>query len=115
LSTRPVLKNYEVIYVLPANLAEEETSPSKSLNFHRFMRHSRECHVQLLDFLSREGLTAETGASTPVANERKTVIECSDDVIARIGKLPFVESVAEMPHTASRRRSHASHAPAAHG
>ena len=115
MSTPVSLKTFEVIYTLPSNLVSEETGPSKSLNFHRFMRHSRDCHKQLLDFLSTASLLDETGACTLVANERKTVIECSDAVIAKIRSLPFVEKAEEMPGVAPRVRADQRRHPPSHG
>ncbi|MDE1153000.1 MAG: hypothetical protein PW788_10730 [Micavibrio sp.] len=87
-------KTYEVTYKLPDNLVEEE-GLAKSLNFHRFMRHARDCHKNLLEFLAFRNLTPETGISTMVANERKTIIECSPRVIEQICALPFVEKAEE--------------------
>lgn len=90
---------------MPGNLAEE-TGPSKSLNFHRFMRHSRDCHKNLLEFLFAHDLLNEVGASELIANERKTLIECTERVAERLRSLPYVESAAEFgaeqPKTAQR-------------
>jgi len=106
-------KTYEVTYKLPDNLVEEE-GLAKSLNFHRFMRHARDCHKNLLEFLAFRNLTPETGISTMIANERKTVIECSSRVIEQITALPFVEKAEEtftqQPGSAQVRRP-----PAANG
>jgi len=79
---------------MPGNLAEE-TGPSKSLNFHRFMRHSRDCHKNLLEFLFTNDLLNEVGSSELIANERKTLIECTERVAERLRGLPYVESAAE--------------------
>ncbi|MEZ0261083.1 MAG: hypothetical protein ACAH80_08740 [Alphaproteobacteria bacterium] len=73
----------------------EETGPSKSLNFHRFMRHARDCHKNLLEFLFANDLLNEVGASELIANERKTLIECTDRVAERLRALPYVESASE--------------------
>jgi hypothetical protein len=88
------LKPFEITYVMPGNLAEE-TGPSKSLNFHRFMRHARDCHKNLLEFLFANDLLNEVGASELIANERKTLIECTPRVAERLRALPFVETAAE--------------------
>jgi hypothetical protein len=85
----------------------EETGPSKSLNFHRFMRHARDCHKNLLEFLFANDLLNEVGASELIANERKTLIECTERVAERLRGLPYVESAAEFgveqPKTAARQ------------
>lgn len=73
----------------------EETGPSKSLNFHRFMRHARNCHKNLLEYLFTNDLLNEVGASELIANERKTLIECTPRVAERLRALPYVQSAAE--------------------
>ena len=100
------LKTFDITYTLPGNLVEDtdisEKGVDKSLNFHRFMRHSRECHKSLLEFLMQNSLLEEVGGSELVANERRTLIECSDRVAERIRKLPFVESAEEQVGALSR-------------
>ena len=59
------------------------------------MRHARECHRNLLEFLVQNNLLEGTGGSSLVANERRTLIECTEEVAARLGRLPFVGRVAE--------------------
>ncbi len=90
------MKTFEITFALPDNLARE-TDLSKSLSFHRFMRHARDCHKNLLEFLVQNGLLHETGGSSLIANERRTMLECSDAVAARLRALPFVETAAERP------------------
>ena len=100
----PVLKTFEIIYALPDNLVEENDL-SKSLGFHRFMRHARDCHKNLLEFLIQNALLPEVGASALTANERKTLLECSDAVAALVRALPFVEKTEERPDIAAQQRA----------
>jgi hypothetical protein len=106
LNPPPVMKTFEIIYTLPDNLVEE-ADLGKSLGFHRFMRHARECHKNLLEFLIQNALLSEVGASSLTANERKTMLECSDAVAARVRALPFVETTAERPDIAAQQRPEA--------
>ncbi len=115
MNTPVPLKTFEIVYNLPSSLVSEETGPAKSLNFHRFMRHARDCHRQLLDFLSTANLTAQTGASALAADERKTTIESSDAVIAKIRSLPFVEKAEEVTGAVQHSRSDQRRHPPSHG
>lgn len=107
MSTSPEMKTFEIVYVVPDNLVTD-TDPGKSLSFHRFMRHSRECHKNLLEFLIQNSLLSEVGGSTHIANERKTLLECSEAVAAKVRGLPFVEKTEErpdiVPHVREQRR-----------
>lgn len=98
------MKTFEVIYTLPDNLVEEPDL-SKSLSFHRFMRHARECHKNLLEFLIQNALLHEVGGSTLIANERRTLLECSDSVAERVRALPFVEKAGERPDIVPQQRA----------
>jgi hypothetical protein len=97
------MKTFEVVYLLPSNLVTDNEL-GKSLHFHRFMRHARECHRNLLEFLVQEGLLSDVGGSTLFANERKTLLLCSDAVAARAGALPFVETAQEHKDVAAQIR-----------
>lgn len=100
------MKIFEILFALPDNLAKE-ADLNKSLGFHRFMRHARECHKNLLEFMMQNALLAETGGSELIANERKTLLECSDSVASRLRALPFVEQIearAEVEQRAVRQR-----------
>jgi hypothetical protein len=108
------LKPFVITYVMPGNLAEE-TGPSKSLNFHRFMRHARDCHKNLLEYLFTNDLLSGVGASELIANERKTLIECTDRVAARLRALPYVESAAEFSTDEAARTPVRKTGPAARG
>lgn len=102
------MKTFEILYALPDNLVEENDL-SKSLGFHRFMRHARECHKNLLEFLIQNALLHEVGGSTLIANERTTMIECSDSVADRLRALPFVEKAQERPDLAPQQRAETRH------
>lgn len=110
----PELNTYDVIFTMPAALVED-AGQNKSLNFHRFMRHARECHQHLLEFLMRENLTQHTGDCTLVANERKTVIACTADAAFKISALPFVEKLKPRPDIAPQERHESRLRPPAHG
>jgi hypothetical protein len=98
------MKTFEIIYALPDNLAEK-TDLGKSLGFHRFMRHARECHKNLLEFLIQNALLQDVGGSTLIANERKTLLECSDAVASRLRALPFVETTGERTDIVTQQRA----------
>ncbi|TAL37451.1 MAG: hypothetical protein EPN97_05255 [Alphaproteobacteria bacterium] len=104
----PVMKTFEITYALPDNLVEENDL-SKSLGFHRFMRHARDCHKNLLEFLIQNALLHEVGGSTLIANERKTLLECSDSVADRVRALPFVEKTEERPDIVPQQRTETRH------
>jgi hypothetical protein len=114
LSTAPELKTFEIVYTMPGNLMEDtgiaERGVDKSLNFHRFMRHARECHRNLLEFLVQNDLMDGTGGSSLVANERRTLIECTEAIAARLSRLPYVAKAAEtqdaLPQQAATLRRH---------
>lgn len=93
MSTPSVLKTFEITYASPDGMGE--ASSGKSLSFHLYMRHVRDCHRRLLEFLSSANLLDSTGISDLIADERKTIIECTDEVAARIKSLLFVESTQE--------------------
>jgi hypothetical protein len=99
------MKTFEITFALPDNLARE-TDLSKSLGFHRFMRHARACHKNLLEYLVQNGLLQETGGSTLIANERRTMLECSDAVASRLRSLPFVETAQERPDVLAQSQGH---------
>jgi hypothetical protein len=67
------------------------------------MRHARECHRNLLDFMVQQGLMDGVGGSNLIANERKTLLECSDAVALRLRALPFVESAIVSAQTRQRQ------------
>lgn len=114
LNQPPEMKTFEVIYALPDNLVKENDL-NKSLGFHRFMRHSRECHKNLLEFLIQNALLHDVGGSNLIANERKTLLECSDAVATRIRALPFVEKAEERADIAPQARAERRQRPPATG
>lgn len=114
LDPAPEMKTFEITYALPDNLVKE-TDLSKSLGFHRFMRHARDCHKNLLEFLIQNALLHDVGGSTLIANERKTLLECSDAVAARVRALPFVESTQERKDIAPQARAERRQRPPATG
>jgi hypothetical protein len=105
------MKTFEITYALPSGFSGEQDG-RKSLNFHRFMRHARECHRNLLSFLIQHGLIAGAGESALIASERKTILSCTDEVFARIRALPFVERAEERREHARRDLARASNSPA---
>ncbi|MBI1214374.1 MAG: hypothetical protein GC185_00980 [Alphaproteobacteria bacterium] len=110
----PKLNTHEIIFTMPDNLVEDPGA-NKSLNFHRFMRHARQCHQNLLEFLMRENLLLETGDCTLVANERKTIIACTDNALRKIAAQPFVEKTEARPDIAPQARPEIRRRPPSHG
>jgi hypothetical protein len=108
------LNSYEIIFTMPPDLVEDPES-HKSLNFHRFMRHARQCHQHLLEFLMRENLLQQTGDCTLIANERQTIIACTQNAIEKIRRLPFVEKTTERPDIAAQPRTENRRRPPSHG
>jgi len=99
------MKPYSIKFTAPAPVTGLSGKHADVMTFQRLMRHSKECRQKINEMLQQEGIAGEARETEFHANERRIVMTCSDNAIAKIRALSFVEKIETVkPQSGPRRK-----------